>query len=281
MTQSQSRAKLIADILTYVVLAVGACIIMIPLVWMLSTSLKTEAQIFKFPPEWIPDPVMWSNYKKSMMDYGLPFGRFFLNSALVTTLSTIGALLSSSIVAFAFSRLAWKGRDILFFLVIITMMIPREVVLVPEFILFRTFGWIDTFLPLIVPAFFGHPFYIFIMRQYMMGISPEMDQAARIDGCNTWRVYWNIIMPQCVLVLLTVVIFSIQASWNDFIGPLVYLNSTKNFTVSIGLSMFSGQYGTEWGLLMAASLLVMAPILLLFAVAQKHFIQGIVITGIK
>lgn len=275
------RMRIVLDVLTYVILALGACVILVPLVWMLSTSLKTDAQIFKFPPEWIPDPFMWSNYKSSMVDYGLPFARFFLNSGLITVLSTIGALISSSVVAFAFSRLSWQGRDALFFLVIVTMMIPREVVLVPEFILFKSLGWIDTFLPLIVPAFFGHPFYIFILRQYMMGITPEMDQAARIDGCGTWRVYWNIIMPQCRLVLITVVIFSIQSNWNEFIGPLVYLNSMKNFTVSIGLSMFSGQYGTEWGLLMAASLLVMLPILILFAVAQRHFIQGIVITGIK
>ncbi|TVY07330.1 carbohydrate ABC transporter permease [Paenibacillus cremeus] len=278
---TSTRARFALDLLTYLVLAAGAVVIMIPLVWMLSTSLKTEAQIFKFPPEWFPDPILWSNYPKSMTGYGLPFVRFFLNSGFVTVLSTVGALLSSSIVAFSFSRLSWKGRDVLFFIVIITMMIPREVIIVPEFIVFKLAGWINTYLPLIVPSFFGHPFYIFILRQYMMGISPEMDQAARIDGCSTWRVYWNIIMPQCRLVILTVIIFSIQAHWNEFLGPLVYLNSTKMFTVSLGLSMFSGQYGTQWGLLMAASLLVMLPILILFAVAQKYFIQGIVITGIK
>lgn len=275
------RARYILDLFTYLLLAAGAVVIMIPLVWMLSTSLKVEAQIFKFPPEWIPDPFMWSNFKKAMTGYGLPFGQFFLNSGFITVVSTVGALFSSSIVAFSFSRLSWKGRDVLFFIVIITMMIPREVIIVPEFIVFKLAGWINTYLPLIVPSFFGHPFYIFILRQYMMGISPEMDQAARIDGCSTWRVYWNIVMPQCLLVILTVIIFSVQAHWNEFLGPLVYLNSMKMFTVSLGLSMFSGQYGTEWGLLMAASLLVMLPILLLFAIAQKYFIQGIVITGIK
>jgi ABC-type glycerol-3-phosphate transport system permease component len=269
------------DIFTYLFLALGAVVIMIPLVWMVSTSLKSNGQLFLFPPEWIPDPFVWSNFSKALTGYGLPFHRFFANSGFVTILSTVGALISSSIVAFSFSRLKWKGRDTLFFIVILTMMIPKEVTIVPEFILFKMLGWIDTFAPLIVPAFFGHPFYIFIMRQYMMGITPEVDQAARIDGCNTWQVFWKIIFPQCTLVILTVTVFSVQSNWNEFLGPLVYLNSMSNFTVSLGLSMFNGQYGTEWALLMAASLLVMLPILILFAVAQKYFIQGIVVNGVK
>jgi multiple sugar transport system permease protein len=275
------QTKSMEHVLSYVILGLGALLMLIPFFWMLSTALKENAQIFKFPPEWIPSPFKWSNFIQSMSYQSFPFPRFYLNSIVITVLSTMGSLLSSSIVAFAFSRIRWAGRDILFMIVIITMMLPREVILVPEFILFKSFGWVDTFLPFIVPAFFGNPFYIFLLRQYMKTISPELDQAARMDGCGTWTVFYKIVLPQCKPALLTVMLFSIQSHWNEFIGPLIYLNSTENFTVGLGLSLFKGQYGTEWGLLMAASLLAVLPIILLFAAAQRYFIQGVVITGVK
>jgi ABC-type glycerol-3-phosphate transport system permease component len=279
MTPKRKKAWL--DVFTYLIMGLGAVIILIPLIWMLSTSLKNDAQIFKFPPAWIPSPVVWDNFVKSMTYESLPFPRFFANSIFVTLVSTFGTLLASSIVAFAFARIRWAGRDMLFAIVIMTMMLPREVIIIPEFIMFKTFGWVDTYLPLIVPAFFGNPFYIFLLRQYMRTITPELDQAARMDGCGTWTVFYRIVLPQCVPALLTVTLFSIQSHWNEFLGPLIYLNTTNKFTMSLGLSMFSGQYGTEWGLLMAASLMAMLPILILFAVAQKYFIQGVVVTGVK
>jgi multiple sugar transport system permease protein len=275
------RKKALLDVITYLIMGLGAIIILIPLVWMLSTSLKDDAQIFKFPPVWIPSPVIWNNFVKSMTYESLPFPRFFANSLFVTLVSTFGTLLASSVVAFAFARIRWAGRDMLFAIVIMTMMLPREVIIIPEFVMFKTFGWVDTYLPLIVPAFFGNPFYIFLLRQYMRTITPELDQAARMDGCGTWTVFYRIVLPQCVPALLTVTLFSIQSHWNEFLGPLIYLNTTNKFTMSLGLSMFSGQYGTEWGLLMAASLMAMLPILILFAVAQKYFIQGVVVTGVK
>lgn len=279
MTRKQSKA--VMDVLTYTIIGLGALVILLPLIWMLSTALKENAQIFKFPPELIPSPFNWGNFAQALTYQSLPFPLFYLNSVTVTVLSTMGSLMASSIVAFAFSRIRWAGRDVLFIIVIATMMLPREVIIVPEFILFKTFGWVDTFLPLIVPSFFGNAFYIFLLRQYMRTISPELDQAARMDGCGTWKVFYKIILPQCKPALLTVMLFSIQSHWNEFIGPLIYLNNTENFTVSLGLSMFSGQYGTQWGLLMAASLMAMLPIIILFAVAQRYFIQGVVITGVK
>jgi multiple sugar transport system permease protein len=271
----------LTDSILYLVLGLGAFIIMIPFLWLLSTAFKDKPQIFMFPPKWLPDPFVWSNFVTAFTYADLPFYLFFVNSTTITMLATIGTIFSSSMVAFAFARLRWSGRDTLFFIVIMTMMIPKEVIIVPEFIIFRSIGWVDSFLPLIVPSFFGSAFYIFIIRQYMLTISPEMDQAARIDGCSTWKVYWRIILPQSYMALWTVAIFSIQNHWNDFMGPLIYLDSTRKYTLSLGLSMFSGQYGTEWGLLMAASFFVMLPILCLFILAQKYFIQGIVVTGIK
>jgi len=270
-----------ADAATYAVLSIGAACVALPFLWLLSTSLKTRQQIFRFPPEWVPEPFVWENYVVALTYQGLPFARFFANSAFVTVVATIGAVASSALVAFAFSRLGWRGRDALFVVVLVTMIFPKEITIIPEFVLFRSFGWLDTFLPLIAPAYFGQPFFIFLLRQYMLTISPEMDQAAAIDGCGPWRTFRHIVLPQCAPALMTVGIFSIQGHWNDFLGPLVFLNSIEHFTMNLGLSMFSGQYGTEWGYLMAASTLAMLPILVLFAVAQKYYIAGIVVTGVK
>ncbi|MDB5085045.1 MAG: sugar transporter ATP-binding protein [Bacilli bacterium] len=278
---NQRQVRFLMDLLSYLVLTTGAVVILIPWVWMLSTALKDNNQVFQIPPVWIPHPFVWNNFWDSMTQPGLPFGLFLSNSVIITVAATVGSLLSSSIVAFAFSRINWTGRNVLFFIVLATMMIPSEITIVPRFIMFKMLGWNDTFLPLIVPAFLGSPFYIFILRQFMLTISMEYDLAAKLDGCNTWSILWKIILPQCVPVFMTVSIFSIQAHWNDFMSPLIYLSSTSNFTATLGLSMFNGEYSTNWTLLMAASIIVMLPILILFAAAQKYFIQGIVTTGLK
>lgn len=273
--------KILYDIITYTLLLVGIIIVMVPIVWLISTALKDNQQIFRQPPSLIPSPVRWENFMQSMTHSGLPFTRFFLNSFIITIISTIGAVISSFIVAFSFARLRWFGQKTLFFIVVMTMVIPAEVIIVPQFIIYKSIGWVDTFAPLIVPSFFGGAFFIFILRQYMMTIPKEMDEAAKIDGCNTWNILWKIIFPQSIPAALAIAIYSIQGHWNAFLEPLIYLSSTKKFTITLGLSLFNGQYSTEWGLLMAASIIVVSPILLMFIFAQKYFIQGVVISGVK
>ena len=259
-----------------------AIILLLPLAWMISTSLKDASGVFAFPPQWIPRPPRWENYVTAMTV--LPFGRFFYNTSVITFGAMAGQLLSCSLVAYAFARLRWSGRYWLFLVVLSTMMLPNQVTLIPTFLIFRYLGWLDTFLPMIVPAFFGGgPFLIFLMRQFFMTISTELDDAARIDGASSFGIYWRIILPLAKPVMIAAGIFSFQSHWNDFIRPLVYLQSREKFTLSLALHAFNSDYGrgTDWHLLMAASLVVMLPVILLFFVAQRYFIQGIVFSGVK
>lgn len=258
----------------------GAFLILIPFVFMLTTSLKDPAQTVQFPPEWIPNPIMWQNYAEVFNV--IPFARFALNTLTITFFAVIGVVVTGSISAFAFSRLHWPGRNILFFLIISEMFLPGPVTLIPKFIIFKNFGWINTFLPLIVPAFLGgNAFTIFLMRQFFMTISPELDDAARIDGCSTFGIYWRIILPLAKPVMGIAAIFSIQYNWNDFFQPLIYLSTEENFTISLGLQMFRNEFTTIWNLLMASSLLAMLPLIIFFFIAQKYYIQGIVFSGVK
>lgn len=265
----------------YVLLSIGLAIILIPLVWMVSTALKDLQQIFRFPPTVMPHPVRWSNFREALTMDDLPFFRFFGNSVIITISAALGSVVSSTLVAFAFARLNWRGRDLLFFVVIATMMIPRETTLVPRFILFRDFGWLDTYLPLVVPEYFANPFFVFLLRQYMLTIPLEIDQAAIIDGCNEWQVMTRVIVPISRLAILTVTVFAIQTHWNEFTDPLVFISSLDRFPISLGLAMFKGQYGTDYHLLMAASLVAMLPLIIIFAIFQKQFVEGVVVTGIK
>jgi len=276
-----TREKRTRDTISYVLLAGGLVVILLPLLWMVSTALKDLQQVFRFPPTLIPDPIRWSNFRDAFTMDTLPFGQFFINSTLITVLATIGSVVSSIVVAYSFARIDWKGRDALFFIVIVTMMIPHEITLVPRFILFRNLGWLDTYLPLIVPEYFGRPFFIFLLRQYMLTIPREIDQAAIIDGCNEWQLLVRIIVPVTTLAVFSVIVFSIQTHWNEFIEPLVFVNRLEKFPISVGLAMFNGQYGTRYNLLMAASLVSMLPLVLIFAFFQKHFIEGVVVTGVK
>ena len=263
----------------HAILLVGACVLMLPLAWMLSTSLKPRGAVFLFPPQWIPKPIMWSNFVEALTVQ--PFHLYFRNTALITILSVIGMALSSSIVAYSFARLRWWGRDIVFLLVLATMMLPSHVTLIPKFIIFRHLGWLDTFLPMIVPAFFGGSFNIFLLRQFFMTIPLEMDDAAKIDGCSVLGTYWRIILPQAKPALMAVGIFTFQGSWNDFMRPLIYLQTKSKWTVSVALRAFQGEFSTDWNLVMAASLVSMLPIILLFFFGQKYFIQGVVFTGVE
>ncbi len=252
---------------------------MMPLAWMLSTSLKPRGAIFLFPPQWIPRPIVWQNYVEAHS--AQPFNLFYRNTVLITAVSMLGTMLSSSLVAFSFSRLRWWGRDMMFLLVLATMMLPFHVTIIPQFVIFRVIGWLDTFLPLTVPTFCGGSFFIFLLRQFFLTIPLEMDDAARIDGCSTLGIYWRIMLPQCKPALMAVGIFTFQNAWGEFFRPLIYLQSKEKWTVALALRSFSGEFSTDWNLLMAASLVAIVPALVIFFFGQKYFIQGVVFTGVE
>ena len=263
----------------YILLAIGGFFVSVPFIWMLSTSFKTLAQTFLFPPVWIPSPVVWRNYV-SVFEV-VPFARYFMNTVFVTGVSVAGILFTSSIAGYSFARLRWRGKEFLFVVVLATMMLPPQVTMIPKFILFRNFGWIDTYYPLIVPSLFGTGFQIFLFRQFFSTIPHEIDEAARIDGCGFIATYWRIIIPLSKPAIITGFLFSFRAHWNDFLEPLIYLNTHRKFTLSMGLRLFQGEFSTNWPLLMAASTIAMLPVLLTFYFGQRYFIQGVVVSGVK
>lgn len=263
----------------YLALTVASLLFFLPLLWVLTTSLKALPDAFLYPPKWVPIPPVWDNYSEAMLRR--PFGLYFLNSSIITGLDIVGRVISCSLVAFAFARLRWYGRDTLFIAMLALMMLPYQVTMIPQFILFTQFGWIDSFLPLVVPNFFAHPFYVFLLRQFFLGIPRDLDDAARIDGASSLGILRWIILPLSRPALATVAIFTFQWSWNDFLLPLIYLHSKTRYTVALGLLGFQDEFGTQWTLLMAASVVAMLPVLLLFLFAQKYFIQGIAFTGLK
>ncbi len=250
-----------------------------PFFWLLSTSFKTESAMFRLPPQWVPKPVTFEHYQEAFTDF--PALRYMGNTLIIVFFTTLGTLVSCSMAAYAFSRLKWPDRALIFSLVLATMMLPGQVTMIPVYILFTKLGWIDTFLPLIVPAFFGNAFFIFLLRQFFLTVPEELLEAARIDGASEWRVFWQIVLPLSKPALLTVMIFSVLRAWNDFMGPLIYLTSEEHRTLALGLAHLRGVQGTEWGLLMAASMLMVMPALLLFFVTQRFFIEGIALTGTK
>ena len=266
--------------LTYLVLIGLSCVFLIPFFWMLSTSLTEASKVIVRDREWIPHPFMWSNYYKALTV--LPFHLFLKNTLIITICCIIGQTLSASLVAFGFSRMRFPGRNVLFIMVLSTMMLPVQVTQIPTFVLFTYLRWIDTLKPLIVPAFFGGgAFFIFLLRQFFMTIPSELEDAAKIDGCSPLGIFWNVALPLSKPALATVAIFSFMGHWNDFMGPLIYIQSMENKTLALGLNSFRSLHGTEYHLLMAASISVLLPVLIIFFCAQKYFVQGIVLSGIK
>ncbi len=268
-----------------VVIIALAIIFVLPLVWMASTSLKEAREALNYPPEWIPNPIKWQNYVTAMK-MG-PWGLYFINTFIITGCAVAGQILSGSLVAFAFARLYTRARGFLFMLLLATLMIPYQVTLIPLYMFFRTLGWVNSFLPLIVPFWFGgSAFYIFLMRQYFLTIPSAMDDAARLDGCNTFQIYYKVILPLSKPLLFAIAVFSFVGHWNSFIGPLIYLDEDTKWTVTLGLASFKSYMGgaaamSEWPATLAASLVVVLPCLLIFILFQKIFIRGIVITGVK
>jgi multiple sugar transport system permease protein len=266
-------------VLAYVGLCLAAAVFLLPLFWMISSSLKPEWQVLANPPVWLPNPPRWENYREALTY--LPFGRYALNTLFITFWAIVGHVLSCTLVAYAFARLRAPGKGLMFLLVLSTLMLPYPVTMVPLFALFNRLGWINTFLPLIVPAFFGNAFYIFLLRQYFLTLPPELEDAARIDGANFLQILWRVILPISMPALATVVIFTFQATWNDFLQPLIYLQDQSHYTLTLGLNFFRGSFQVNWAYLMAASLAVVLPVVLVFFVAQRLFIQGIAMTGMK
>jgi ABC-type glycerol-3-phosphate transport system permease component len=266
-------------------------IVIMPFLWQISTSLKTLEGVHTYPPHWIPEPINWSNFIKGWTYY--PFTVYLKNTLLTTLIPLIGIIFVSSLVAFSFSRLRWRGRDVVFVLCLVTMMLPPHVLIIPLFILFRNLKWVDTFYPLTVPWFFvagpGGAFYIFLLRQFCIHLPSELEDAARIDGCSSLRIWYLITLPLTKPALATVFIFGFLRGWNDFLWPLIYLSSPNNRTLMLGLAYFqqsiTGGTGQIIGLsissMMAVSTLVMLPPLILFLFLQKFFIRGIALTGLK
>lgn len=267
-------------LLTLLILVGGALIMALPFLWLLSSSLKVEQKIFLFPPEWIPNPVRFQNYVDALTYK--PFGTYIANTLFIVLLNEIAIVGTASLCAYGFARIQFPGRDFWFGLVLATMMVPYFVMMIPQFVIFSRLGWTDSYLPLTVPVFFGGgAFNIFLLRQFFRTLPPELADAARIDGCGELSIYWRIFMPLAKPALATVAIFTFLNGWNDFIGPLLYINSPDSFTVAIGLATFRSVMRTRWDLLMAASTAMILPVLLLFFFAQRYFIEGIVLSGLK
>jgi len=251
---------------------------LIPSIWMVLSSFKAPTEIFTHPIRWLPDKWIWQNYIRAATI--LPFGRFAFNTMVITVIATMGTVLSSTIVAYSFARLRWPGRDLFFGLLLATIMLPEVVTLVPRFIMFRWFGWIDTYLPLTVPFWFGTAtFYVFLIRQFLRGIPMELEDAARIDGASRFRILWQILMPLSKPVVATVAVFSVLQHYNDFMGPLIYLNKMALWTMALAVRSYNSQYTAQWELIFAISTMMMIPMVLLFIAAQRYFVQGITMTG--
>ena len=271
--------KLIRSVSIYGALVILSLIFTLPLLWMVTTSLKEQGQVFQVPPVWIPDPVRWDNFSEATKR--APLWLWLRNTATITILATIGTVISSSMVGFGFARLRFPGRDVLFVLLLATMMLPPVVTLVPKFIMFRMVGWNDTFYPLVVPSFFGvSAFNIFLVRQYYLTIPLDLDEAARIDGASSWQVWWRILVPISTPVLVAVAIFSFVQHWNEFLDALVFLQSEQMKTLSLGLRAFINPNDASWHITMAASMWLIVPMIVIFFIGQRHFIQGAAMSGI-
>jgi len=277
---------LVQRILIYTLLVLGAVIILVPFLWMISTSLKVEAHLFDQPPQWIPKPIAPENYvdawkKLASIAPGLTFWRIMGNTLFIIAAKTFAELLSVPLVAYGFARLKFPGKKVLFLLVISTMMIPLQTKLIPLFTMYVKLGLNDTYWPLILPAFTASPFFIFLLNQYMKTLPRDLDDAAKIDGVGTFGILYRIILPLCIPALTIIVVYTFLWTWNEFLQPLIYLSSYEKFTIQLGLEMFKGIWSVEWNLLMAATLATMSPVLIMYFFAQKRLIGGIASVGLK
>ncbi|NPV77760.1 MAG: carbohydrate ABC transporter permease [Anaerolineae bacterium] len=267
------------NLVVYALLAAGAILFLLPLFWAVTSSLKSDYQVLQIPPQWIPNPPRWQNYPEALTY--VPFDRYALNTLVIAVGAITGNLISCTLIAYGFARLRAPGKNFLFILMLSTMMLVDPVRIIPMYIEFKALDWIDTFLPLIVPAFFGSPFYIFLLRQFFLNIPRELEDAALIDGANRLQILLRVILPLSKPALAAIAIFNFQGVWNDFLYPLVFLHKQSNYTIALGLNFFRSTYSVHWGYLMAASVTALLPMVIVFFLAQRYFIEGITFTGIK
>lgn len=277
MKKKKSSAVL-RRVLLYIVLILIAVIMVVPFLWMLSTSLKTQYDAVKIPPVWIPDPPQWENYVKLFTEQ--PMFQFMLNTIKIVFFVVLGQLFFSSLAAYSFARISFKGRNVVFFFYIATLMMPGQVTMIPTYLMFAKAGLTDNHLALILPAFFS-AFGVFLLRQFFMSLPRELEEAAEIDGCNPFMTYWRIMLPLVVPAMLTLGVFTLMNTWNDYMGPLIYLSSPEKYTMTLGIAYFKGVYTTQWNLVMAGSIVSVVPILIAYLCAQKYFIEGIAFSGVK
>jgi multiple sugar transport system permease protein len=271
----------LALILRHGLLIGVSLLFMVPFYWMVISSLKTQTTVFTSPVQWWPSSLQWHNYLEAATYPGFPFLRFMWNSFYYASLVTLGTVLSCAAVGYGFARLRFPGRDALFAITVATLMIPSIVTLIPTFVIFKNLGWIGGYAPLIVPSFFGSAFFIFMMRQFFLGLPKELDDAARVDGASEFRIFWQIMLPLVRPALLVMAVFTFMWTWQEFFGPLVYLQDSEKFPLSLGLFNFRFRRNTEWHLMMAGATLATLPLILMFFVAQRYFLEGIKLTGIK
>ncbi|GER87441.1 sugar ABC transporter permease [Dictyobacter vulcani] len=277
--QKRKTGDRVFTIILHILLSIGALIMVSPFIWMVLTSLKDTSQAFSDPPTWIPNPFVWSNYPDSFN--ALPFNLAYFNSIYIAVIVVACQLLTCSMAGYAFARINFPGRNLVFVLFLATMMIPFQLTIIPIFITMRNLGWLDSHLALIVPPALFSAFGVFLMRQFVMGIPPELEEAAIVDGANRWTIYLRVILPLLRAPLSALGIFSFLGQWNSFFIPLIMLNTSEKFTVPLMLSQFRGQYATEWTMVMAGAVIAVLPVLIVYIIAQRHIIQGIAMTGLK
>lgn len=276
---SRKKTEAVEKGILYFILGILALLYIVPFLWLVSGSLKTSPELFSSPPVWIPKIPQWVNYKVALTEF--PFLLYLRNTLFIIVVNIIGAVLSNTLIAYGFARIEWKHRDTVFLVVLATMMLPFQVVMIPLFVMFQKFHWIGTFLPLTVTCFFGNPFFIFLLRQFFLGIPKELSQSAKVDGASEFYIYLKLILPLSKPAITTVLIFSFLHNWGDFIGPLIFLNNNKLYTLSIGVQQIMSQNDPRWVLLMAVGVCMTFPVLVIFFLLQKYFIQGISFAGIK
>ena len=276
--RSSRLRRIIGLVVLQIVLTLFLITFLAPTFWMLSSSLKASTEIFKHPIVWIPESPQWNNYVKVFQT--LPFARFAWNTFVVVTLAVLGTVISTTVVAYGLARLNFPGRRVIFGLMVATIMLPEIVTLIPRFIMFRTFRWIDTFAPLTVPFWFAlTTLYVFLMHQFLRGIPRELDEAAMIDGASRWQILWLIILPLCKPVIATIAVFALIQHYNEFLTPLIFLNRLDNWTMALGIRALNDSNVANWELVFAASTMMLLPVLILFIIAQRYFVQGIALTG--
>ena len=277
--KAHGSQRIIQSLTKHTTLVLLGILFATPFVWLVSTSLKPASQIFVVPPQWIPRPLMWSNYPEALTY--IPFFRYMGNTFYIAIFNVVALTISSSFIAYGFARIPWPGRGIVFSILLSTLMIPYAVTLIPTFLVFRGLGWVGSYWPLTIPSLFGDAFSIFLLRQFYMTIPQELSEAARIDGASEYAIYGRIILQLSKPALATVALFTFMYHWNDLLGPLIYLSDKDTYTLALGMNGFFSRSGTQWAMLMAASTVMILPIIILFFFAQRTFIQGIALTGIK